>query len=280
MATSSSSQDAVSAAHQLDSGVELTARKSGQFGINEVIEQSSSASDSGDYTDHGADATNSTKADRYNMDRMGKRFTSPVLVVVVVDQQSRRKATGLDTTFPSNGHFLFRGDGYVRMGIRHLLHQPRLDRRRQSWAFLVDNHPRSRIHSYCSINGRNVIYCPNSRCSVPLGFRVRPSKMAKATEFLHWVDIDNSLAGGQRHWGILDRYPHSDNNFGEQQRLRFPGLARQFAGYVEYRLHCCRQHPLLSIHSSGADRVLRAAHIGLLRSPCADMRECAQSQCC
>jgi hypothetical protein len=52
-----------------DHGIELTDRKSAQYGAREVLEQPKS-----DMSDDHEDATESTNVDRYNMERMGNDF--------------------------------------------------------------------------------------------------------------------------------------------------------------------------------------------------------------
>lgn len=72
MATSSS-QAATPATRLFDHGIELTERKSAQFGATEIVEsqQNSLSPNVYDNDDH-EDATWSTNIDRNDMERMGK----------------------------------------------------------------------------------------------------------------------------------------------------------------------------------------------------------------
>lgn len=120
---SASSPDTGLSSHQLDTSIELAARKSAQHAIGEAIEQGSIASEGGKDMENGVDSKNSIKADRYNMERMGKTLPNPALSLFA-HCLPFRKATGPQTKFPPDGYFFVRRHGHLRLGIWHLFYQP------------------------------------------------------------------------------------------------------------------------------------------------------------
>ena len=73
---------ALPAPGNLNHGIELTDRKSVQFENREILKPHPSDTDrSSDGSDGNLDASKSTHVDRYNMERMGKRFTLPELAL-------------------------------------------------------------------------------------------------------------------------------------------------------------------------------------------------------
>lgn len=70
----SSSQAAMPTTQHHNHGIELTERKSAQFGTREIMEPRQSDIDlKSDGSDDHEDTTRSTNIDRNDMDRMGKR---------------------------------------------------------------------------------------------------------------------------------------------------------------------------------------------------------------
>lgn len=83
MATSSSSQAAALAPDRSDHGIELTERKSAQYGAREVLGPDSHELDrSSEGSDDHEDVTKSTNVDRHDMDRMGTRPTRSCPAIV------------------------------------------------------------------------------------------------------------------------------------------------------------------------------------------------------
>lgn len=83
MASPSSSQAAALAPARSDHGIELTERKSPQYGAREVLGPDSHELDrSSEGSDDHEDATKSTNIDRHDMDRMGMIRARFCLVIV------------------------------------------------------------------------------------------------------------------------------------------------------------------------------------------------------
>lgn len=120
---STSSPDTGLPSHQIDTSIELTARKSAQHAIGEAIEQTSIASEGGKDMENGVDSKNSNKTDRYNMERMGKTLPNPALSLFA-HCLPFREATGPQTTFPPDVYFFVRRHGHLCLGIWHLFYQP------------------------------------------------------------------------------------------------------------------------------------------------------------
>ena len=151
-AISTSSPDTGLPSRRLDPSIELTARKSAQHAIGEAIEQGSIASEGGKDMENGVDSKNSTKADRYNMERMGK--TLPNLALnLFAHCLPFREATGPQTSFPPDGYFFVRRHGHFCLGVWHLFNQPGPDRWRSGRTLLVNHCPRRRIRSHHPFHG-------------------------------------------------------------------------------------------------------------------------------
>jgi hypothetical protein len=88
MAASSSSLAATPPSEQSNHGIELTERKSAQFGTREIFEQQPS-----DGSDDYEDATRSTNADRYGMERMGKTCCLSMLSISLTIAQANSRSS-------------------------------------------------------------------------------------------------------------------------------------------------------------------------------------------
>lgn len=209
----SSSQASVHGPVNLSTGIELTERKSAQYTTREILEPISDVDRVSDDRDDGEDATRSTRNDRYNMERLGERI-SPRRINGnrSVDNVSSRATASPRPALPPNGDLLLCRDGHFRLGVWHLLDEPRLDRWRARWTYLVYDHPCGRVRAYRSLYGRDVLDRPNSWITVSLGVGIRTPKMAKDTELLHRLDFDYRLAGRQRHWCLPHWNSHSDHH--------------------------------------------------------------------
>jgi hypothetical protein len=90
MAASSSSLAPTPPSEQSTHGIELSERKSAQFGTREIFEQQQS-----DGNDDYEDATRSTNIDRHGMERMGTIDQSSVLFISLTIAQESNKSSSV-----------------------------------------------------------------------------------------------------------------------------------------------------------------------------------------
>jgi hypothetical protein len=90
MAASSSSLAPMPPSEQSNHGIELSERKSAQFGTREIFEQQQI-----DGSDDYEDVTRSTNVDRHGMERMGKIDQSSILFISLIIAQESNKSSSV-----------------------------------------------------------------------------------------------------------------------------------------------------------------------------------------